>query len=283
MAGCIARPRHWFGDVKLEDARTDRSRTVIPTVWLRMRKLLGPQRSRAEVAIEIVTEARWKDGERRVGDYWIALLRGQCMTTITHLADVAGMSNRTSVKRMVDDITSRMGWTVEHLKASDPRVRPVATPRRNLGSKVGSNLGIIVTICNYDDLLRFGSNPGSNPGSKVGSNPMSQLPTPRPPPTPGTPTPVSTEHVVFVEPDQEPTPAPEPRAESAEEPAARAEKYREALEEARAHRRTTDVLSMLRGRAAAGDRAARIVLDEANEAAAATSEMMRERWCDDQR
>jgi len=260
-------------------------RTVIPTALLRLSRRSDRIGRMAKLAIHIITETQHRDGPCLLGHYTVMAKRGSCVTSYRSLASVIDGKPETA-SRMLAEICADAGWDVIILGTSDTIERGGYTGGYT-GGHQGRYIGVYITVSNYDDLQAFGGHQGGHQGGHTGRRKGGSIPTPYPSPSPiPKPTPIPTgEHVELVEGEEEPAPEPEPvrEPEQPDDIEARAVEYRKALEQGELRRNKSEALRMLREQDRKGDPAARIVLDEANEAAAATSEMMRERWCDDQR
>jgi hypothetical protein len=142
--------------MNLSDALTNTSRTVVPSVWLRMRRMPGPKGKMADMAIEVLAQAQWKDGVRVFGKYAVGLSRGDSLTSLAHLADVIGAAKRSTAKRMLKQICKEMDWTMEPVTSKSDRVTKGTPPWDPLSGVGGSPVGVVITISNYDRMSRFG-------------------------------------------------------------------------------------------------------------------------------
>ena len=155
---------------------SDRSRTVLPTSWLRMSRLDNRAGQEARLACEILIECQYKRGRRNVGRYSVWLERGQCLTTYERARDVMGVGKRQTARRALSRICAELGWTCEPVTTAHPVCNEYppwdnkgGDRGDNKGGDKGAHIGTLITACNYDSLTSFGGEVGDNRGDHKGT------------------------------------------------------------------------------------------------------------------
>lgn len=138
----------------LRDAADRTGRTLVPTGWLRLARRKDRIGKLARLAIEVLTEARYRDGEMVARGRRVALKRGESLVSLTRLSGEMECK-RTTVRNHLDAIAADLGWEHAPLMADSERI--LGTVPGDPGGYPGSNIvGHLVTITNYDRIQRFG-------------------------------------------------------------------------------------------------------------------------------
>jgi len=123
----------------------------------------------------ILAKAQYANGDEEerwvpCGDYEAKLATGQALLNLSKTAKILGVRRQT-LRVWLDDIAGELSWNVRTLSASDPGVRRAPStnpnnpsaraPRTTRGVGTPNNVGVLVTIRNYNELVSF-PEPGSN-------------------------------------------------------------------------------------------------------------------------
>jgi len=238
-------------------------RTVIPTALLRLSRRPDRVGRLAKLAIHIIIETQHRAGPCPIGNYTVMAERGSCVTSYRALADVIDGKPETA-SRMLAEICGEVGWDAAILGTDDTveRWRDYEGGTRRCR---GRYIGVYITVCNYDDLQRFGGDRSEGNGGGGEEGQERSIPTPYPSPHPD-PRPNPIHRKKEVELRSSPSGAPDPRKPRAAPPdetgSMSLDEMREGFERERAAGRGYAALGVLRHMAQAGNDDAAQVLRE---------------------